>query len=340
MNYNPIYAELIKALGQDQVNAIPRYSSKDAATAVAKNLRAERKEAGLSRTGEEKAKVYYFNKATHRVAGKPKAGESHPEAFATETEAKMWGYTHRTDSKGNVVVAEPGTGYIKKKPVENPKGKLGTRAGDKNIRYIMKTKVINGRETNVFTEWTNSKGEATKHQEAYRDALREAKVAFKAPRLYTVDQRLAMSNAKSESAKAKNSSTKTKADLDEAVRQARARGVKKESIDKTVGDESRSFGQRVATLNLIGRGGSGGPGVYMTKRNVVNGVSTKAPGARANRMWDGEGNLKPRAREFVTWYRSATGKTGKAASDLTDAEVIAILNKAAAQGWLAREERV
>lgn len=340
--YNSIYSELINTLGQDQVNGLKRYSTKEAASEVATALRDERKAAGVGRNGATKTTVYYFNKVTHHVGTKVKAGESHSEAFATKLEAQMWGYTHGLDAKGNVVAAAAGTGFLKKKPVENPTGKLGTRPGDELIRYTLTVKVVNGRQTNTFKEWTKKDGKASAHQVSYRQALSDAGVAFKQPRLYNVAERLAMADVKSSAAKAKNSSTKTNADVDQAAADARKRpNVKAESISKILNNPKlKTPGMKVSALNLLGRGGSGGPGVYMTKRQVVNGVSTKVPGARANMMWTEEGTLKAKATEFVKWYQGVSGKTGKAPSKMTDAEIIATLEKAVGEGWLVRTEKV
>jgi hypothetical protein len=325
MKYNSIYTELVNTLGQDKVNAIKRYQNKGDADAVAAALRDERKANGVGRNGEAKTTMYYFNKVTHHVGTKIKAGESHPEAFASKLEAQMWGFEKE---------------YLKKKPVENPKGELGTRPGDEMIRYTMTVKVVNGRETNTFKEWINNKGKATSHQETYRQSQADAGVTFKAPKLYTVAERKKMSDQKSSAAKAARSSTKDAGDVDAAAKAARGRGIAEATIKKILDNAKLTHGLKVSALNLQGKGGSGGPGVYMTKRKVVNGRSEKELGARANMVWTAAGVLKPKAREFVSWYQSVSGKGGKSAKEMSDKEVSAILDKAAGEGWFVKTEKV
>ena len=59
-------------------------------------------------------------------------------------------------------------------------------------------------------------------------------------------------------------------------------------------------------------------------------------------MWDGDGNVKAAARDYVRYYYAVIGKTvaKKTITDMSDAEVISTLEAAFKAGVLSREERV
>lgn len=314
MKYNPLYAKLVESMGQDRVNALQRYATEEEAKEAAKEMRAENKASGAKASGAAKQTLYYFNKTTKRVATKPKAGESHPEGFKTQEEAKNWGWEN---------------GYLAKKPVQKPRGKLADQEGAANIRYTLREVMVNGRKTNVFTQWINRKGEPTKEHLAYLAGAEAAGGKAPQPKLYTVAQREKMSADKSSSARAASgrASTKTVAQLREAEREALSRGAKRDTVDKII-ESDRTVGQKWSALNLLNRARDVG-GTFARKGANVNGSFVAAKGARKNRVWRSNGEVTDAGKEFARWALKEMGKAVPAVGDMSDAEVIRILKQAA-----------
>jgi hypothetical protein len=322
MVYNKLYKDLIDEYGQDIINALPRYETKDEAVAAAKAQSAANKAAGVGKDGEAKGVKYYFNTVSKRVAKKYVAGESHPEPFATQYEARLWAFNN---------------GYTKTKPTQTKKDPRSL-PGAENIRFFIRADRNNqGSETNVFVEWI---GRDKQLSATARNVL--ALGGTQPKKLYTWAERDALSKAKSDAGK-KASSNATPADVEAAVKRARARGVKEETIEKIL-NNSQSNSGKVSTLNLQKSGGGpGGPGVYAVKRSQnEQGKWVKAKGARANRMWGNDGVPTKAARDFVKYYYAMTGKeiSAKQLSDMSDDQIIAALEAAFKAGILSREERV
>lgn len=331
MKYNPRYNKLVEEYGQEAINKLQRYSTEEAAKAAAQQARDANKAAGLGRDGEEKQIQYWFNKVSHRVGKKFKAGESHPEPFASELAAKMWGWNE---------------GLLSKKPVEKPRGKLSDQPGSDIVRYFRKTVTKSDGSTQyAYPEWTKRDGKPSAAQQAYRQAALDQNLQPVTPKLYTAAEREAMTLANSAKAKAARTSTATQADLDQAVRDAEARGVKKATIDKILAGKNakglpRSIGEKTSALNLQGKGGRGEKrGVYAKKTEVGSNGKRMAVGYES-RMWTPEGEVKDAGRAFAKWYQAVSGKAGKPVDTkkATDAQIIALLNAAFSEGYLTKTE--
>lgn len=319
MKYNPRYLKLQSDERVGDVNALHRYKTEAEASAAAKAYREANKAAGKTKSGEAKVTQYYFNRATHRSVTRPGAATEGP--FQTKHEAQMWGFN---------------AGLLKKKPSLKTRDAL---EGEENVRWYIEMTQRNGHAYHQPHMWIDRKGNLTAFAKGW------SLTGNKTPKLVTSAEKVAAAEQRSSSARGKVEVSQ--AEFDRLVAQARAAGVKEETIDKIVSNANRTLALKASalrlTINTAQRGGNAGLGLICLKRNKVvaaadgrqvPAVPHEAVG-QASAILKSDGTLGGNAKVYAKEYLQNTLKKMKD-SELTDDVIKRLIREGVKAGYFVQ----
>lgn len=310
---NRLYEDLFtdrspSKLGRGSVADAVREAKSYATLEQAKAAAQEARDAAGPQTKADGPKQYYFNLVTNKPSQKKLPGALGP--FKTKYEASLAGYEAKAaESK------RTGKEFTAKKPTKPRSDEDDAKFAERR-HALVGTKVVNGNVTNDWRVVVEKDGKRSSNWSLVEKILGEN---FEQ---YTDEQKRAVTSEKSSSTKAAKSgkAPTTKAELDQAVRDAIAAGAKEESVRKAAGDADRTISQRRATVDLLRRNAeakSGGGKAKACVKRVVNGKVT----GQATTILDAEGNVaRTGAMTYAKEYAASKGM--KVDSKASDAELL------------------